>query len=133
MSKKQLEKDTEIQHIEERQEIDSNVMVDTATGMADTIDDAAERRLRWKIDFYVIPTAAMLYFLCFIDRVNIGTSISHTAKCILILAGNASLAGLDKSLGLVGFDYNILLSVFYVSYILFEIPMNWLCKLMGPG
>lgn len=118
MSKKQLEKDTEIQHIEERQEIDSNVMVDTATGMADTIDDAAERRLRWKIDFYVIPTAAMLYFLCFIDRVNIG---------------NASLAGLDKSLGLVGFDYNILLSVFYVSYILFEIPMNWLCKLMGPG
>ena len=27
----------------------------------------------------------------------------------------------------------MLLSVFYISYILFEMPMNWLCKLMGPG
>lgn len=30
--------------------------------------------------------------------------------------GNARLAGLEKDLGLEGYDYNILLSVFYVSY-----------------
>lgn len=52
---------------------------------------------------------------------------------MLTVPGNARLAGLETSLGLVGYDYNILLSVFYVSYIIFEIPMNWLCKLMGPG
>ena len=30
-------------------------------------------------------------------------------------------------------DYNAVLSVFYVSYIIFEIPLNILCKKMGPG
>lgn len=32
-----------------------------------------------------------------------------------------------------GNDYNVALSVFYVSYIVFEIPANVLCKYMGPG
>lgn len=35
-------------------------------------DPAAEARLRWKIDLYVVPTVAMLYLFCFIDRANIG-------------------------------------------------------------
>lgn len=48
-------------------------------------------------------------------------------------AGNARLAGLEKDLGLVGFDYNALLSIFYISYILFEIPSNIVCKWVGPG
>jgi MFS family permease len=30
-------------------------------------------------------------------------------------------------------DYNAVLSVFYVSYIIFEIPLNILCKKIGPG
>lgn len=32
-----------------------------------------------------------------------------------------------------GYDYNKLLSIFYISYILFEIPGNMLCKYVGPG
>lgn len=32
-----------------------------------------------------------------------------------------------------GYDYNGTLSVFYISYIIFEIPSNILCKLVGPG
>lgn len=35
-------------------------------------DPAAERRLRWKIDLYVIPTVSILYLFCYIDRANIG-------------------------------------------------------------
>jgi MFS family permease len=54
----------------------------------------------------------------FIDRANIG---------------NARLAGLEKDLNLKGYDYNQVLSVFYISYILFEIPSNVCCKWMGPG
>lgn len=34
---------------------------------------------------------------------------------------------------MTGYDYNIVLSVFFVSYIIFELPGNSLCKLMGPG
>lgn len=47
--------------------------------------------------------------------------------------GNARLAGFEKDLGLTGYDYNTALSVFYVSYILLEIPSNALCKWIGPG
>ena len=36
-------------------------------------------------------------------------------------------------MGLAGYDYNALLSIFYVAYILFEIPSNIACKWLGPG
>jgi hypothetical protein len=37
--------------------------------------------------------------MCFVDRANIG---------------NARLAGLEADLGLIGYDYNILLTCFYI-------------------
>jgi MFS family permease len=40
---------------------------------------------------------------------------------------------LEEDLGMKGNDYNLVLSVFYISYIVFEIPANLLCKYMGPG
>ncbi|KAF4979266.1 hypothetical protein FZEAL_4511 [Fusarium zealandicum] len=83
-----------------------------------TFDRKAERRLRTKIDLMIMPTICLLYLFCFIDRANIG---------------NARIAGMDKDLGMKGFDYNAALSMFYVSYIIFELPSNIVCKLMGPG
>jgi MFS family permease len=47
--------------------------------------------------------------------------------------GNARLAGLEKDLKLTGYDYNAVLSIFYISYIIFEIPSNICCKWIGPG
>lgn len=41
-------------------------------------DPAAERRLRWKLDLYTVPTVAVLYLFCFIDRANIGTPLSSS-------------------------------------------------------
>lgn len=52
---------------------------------------------------------------------------------LTIFVGNAKLANFEKDLGLTGYDYNTVLSVFYVSYILFEIPSNMACKWIGPG
>ncbi|KFH44059.1 putative transporter -like protein [Hapsidospora chrysogenum ATCC 11550] len=83
-----------------------------------TYDRRAERRLRNKIDLMIMPTICLLYLFCFIDRANIG---------------NARIAGMDMDLGMKGFDYNATLSMFYVSYIVFEMPSNVLCKWMGPG
>lgn len=48
-------------------------------------------------------------------------------------AGNARIAGMVEDLGMEGYDYNMVVSVFYISYIIFEIPVNLLCKYMGPG
>ncbi|KAI9880736.1 MAG: hypothetical protein M1823_006709, partial [Watsoniomyces obsoletus] len=81
-------------------------------------DPVEERRLVYKIDFYIIPTVALLYLFCFIDRANIG---------------NARLAGFEKDLSLTGYNYNQVLSVFYISYIIFEIPGTMACKWIGPG
>lgn len=52
---------------------------------------------------------------------------------MLNVAGNARLAGLEDDLNMAGYDYNTLLSVFYISYIVFEIPSNIACKWIGPG
>jgi hypothetical protein len=35
-------------------------------------DKAAESRLRLKIDLYIVPTVALMYLFCFIDRANVG-------------------------------------------------------------
>ncbi|KAL2022438.1 hypothetical protein VTK56DRAFT_5267 [Thermocarpiscus australiensis] len=81
-------------------------------------DPKAEAKLRTKLDLMLVPTVSLLYLFCFIDRANIG---------------NARIAGLEKDLGMSGNDYNALLSIFYISYILFEIPSNVMCKWIGPG
>ena len=47
--------------------------------------------------------------------------------------GNARLANLEDDLNLENTDYNLILSVFYVAFALFEIPATLLCKAMGPG
>lgn len=53
--------------------------------------------------------------------------------CSRCVTGNAKLAGFEKDLGLEGYDYNKVLSIFYISYIIFEIPSNMACKWIGPG
>src|SRR6202035_269240 len=76
-----------------------------------------QRKLMWKIDIHVIPWIAILYFLAFLDRVNIG---------------NARLFGLEADTGLIGNQYNIALLLFFVPYILFEVPSNLILKKMKP-
>ncbi|KAI1757898.1 MFS transporter [Xylaria castorea] len=83
-----------------------------------SFDHEAERKLRKKLDCYIVPTVSILYLFCFIDRANIG---------------NARLAGFETDLGLTGDGYNAVLSVFFISYIVFEIPSNLACKWIGPG
>ncbi|EWY97282.1 hypothetical protein FOYG_02144 [Fusarium oxysporum NRRL 32931] len=83
-----------------------------------SVDEALESKLRWKMDLRILPTVTIIYLLCFIDRANIG---------------NAKIAGLEADLKMQGYDFNVSLSIFYISYILFEIPLNLLCKRIGPG
>ncbi|KNA98233.1 hypothetical protein FOXG_02631 [Fusarium oxysporum f. sp. lycopersici 4287] len=85
---------------------------------APSVDEALESKLRWKMDLRILPTVTIIYLLCFIDRANIG---------------NAKIAGLEADLKMQGYDFNVSLSIFYISYILFEIPLNLLCKRIGPG
>lgn len=67
------------------------------------VDPKAERALVWKFDLRLLPVLAVMYLFNSLDKSNLG---------------NAKTAGLEKSLGLVGDQYNIILSVFFVPYVL---------------
>lgn len=77
-----------------------------------------ERKLVTTIDFHVLPFLCILYLLAFLDRVNIA---------------NANVAGLSRELGLENHEYNVALVIFFVPYILFEIPSNILLKKFKPN
>jgi len=76
-----------------------------------------ERKALAKIDLRVVPVLCILYLLAFLDRVNIA---------------NAALFGLKQDLKLGGNEYNTALVIFFVPYILFEIPSNALMKHFKP-
>jgi len=76
-----------------------------------------ESKLMRKIDFRVIPFLCILYLLAFLDRVNIG---------------NAKSFGLVKELNLVNVQYNTALTMFFIPYVIFEIPSNILMKKLSP-
>ncbi|POY71126.1 hypothetical protein BMF94_5883 [Rhodotorula taiwanensis] len=82
------------------------------------IDPDAEKRLRRKLDRRILPIIILIYLLTFVDRANIG---------------NARIAGLERDLHLKGLDYNILLTSFYVAYVVAELPCQMLTKWIGPG
>ncbi|KAJ5723911.1 hypothetical protein N7488_001946 [Penicillium malachiteum] len=77
-----------------------------------------ERKLMAKIDLHILPCLCVLYLLAFLDRVNIS---------------NAALLGLKDDLNIAtGMKYNIALTIFFVPYIIFEIPSNILLKKFKP-
>ncbi|KAH8666318.1 major facilitator superfamily transporter [Xylariales sp. PMI_506] len=69
------------------------------------IDPELERRVVRKIDRVLVPLVTALYLMSFLDRSNIG---------------NAQTAGLSASLGMSDAQYQWLLTIFYIPYILFE-------------
>jgi len=40
---------------------------------------------------------------------------------------------MDVDLSMIGYDYNMILSAFYIGYIVFELPAVACCKAIGPG
>ncbi|EOA84302.1 uncharacterized protein SETTUDRAFT_155576 [Exserohilum turcica Et28A] len=76
-----------------------------------SIDKAEQRRIFHKVDWRLCPMLAVLYLISHLDRANIG---------------NAKIEGLEKTLGMKGTDYNVALMVFFVPYVLFEVPSNML-------
>lgn len=47
--------------------------------------------------------------------------------------GNAKIAGMMEDLDLAGWQYNAALTVFFVPYVLFEIPSNMVLKIIRPS
>ncbi|KAK3717396.1 hypothetical protein LTR37_005785 [Vermiconidia calcicola] len=59
-----------------------------------------------------------MYLMCFMDRVIIG---------------NARLYGMEEDLGLTGNDFQLSVSILFVTYCLFEVPSNMLIRKFNPS
>lgn len=81
-------------------------------------DDPDDKKLLRKLDLHLIPTMTILYLLSFLDRVNIG---------------QAKIDGLTVTLHLSSTQYNACLSIFFVTYVIFEIPSNLILKRLRPS
>lgn len=100
----------------EKDAIETVESLSTSSDMG--FDETATKRLVRKIDVVLLPFLALLYLLSFLDRTNIG---------------NARLAGLEKSLGMTGLDYNVALAIFFPFYVAAEIPSNIMMKKTRPS
>lgn len=80
--------------------------------------DVNRRRLQLKVDACVVIPISILYLLAFLDRVNIS---------------NAQVYGMSKDLHMTrDTQYNTALVIFFVPYVVFEVPSNFILKLLKP-
>ncbi|KXJ89538.1 major facilitator superfamily domain-containing protein [Microdochium bolleyi] len=77
-----------------------------------------EKRLVRKIDLYLLPCIWIMYLMSYLDRTNIG---------------NAKIAGMERDLELTSDKYSIALVVFFIGYVLFEVPSNMILARTRPS
>ncbi|KAB5581050.1 major facilitator superfamily domain-containing protein [Coniochaeta sp. 2T2.1] len=76
-----------------------------------------ERALLRKLDFNLLPAVGILYLLSFLDRSNVG---------------NARIEGLATDLHMTGNQYLTGLTLYFIGYVIFEIPCNIILKRTSP-
>lgn len=92
---------------------------DPDANLSDAERAEIDRKLVRKLDIKLIPWLCLLYLMSFLDRTNIG---------------NAKIAGLTTDLHKMSTGkYNATLSIFFVSYALFEPIANVLLKRLRPS
>ncbi|KAF3923178.1 hypothetical protein ABW20_dc0109114 [Dactylellina cionopaga] len=112
LSKRSVEKATV-----EKVESPNDSLRDPDEGKSEEEKAELERQLIRKLDLKLIPWLCVLYLTSFLDRTNIG---------------NAKIVGLQADLHMTSGQYNAALSIFFISYALFEPFSNILLKKLRP-
>lgn len=76
-----------------------------------------EKKFLRKVDSKLLPPLTILYLLSFLDRSNVG---------------NAKLDGLTTDLHFTNNQYLFTLTIYFIAYVLFEIPANIVLKRTTP-
>ena len=98
--------------------ISAGLSADDAQFLASVPTKEQDRIFR-KVDWHLVPYLAILYLIAHLDRANIG---------------NAKISGLEESLNMTDVDYNIAVGVFFIPYVLCEVPSNYfLSKFSRPS
>ncbi|KIX00159.1 uncharacterized protein Z518_10296 [Rhinocladiella mackenziei CBS 650.93] len=91
---------------------------DPDEGLSEEERRRIDRALLWKLDLQLIPWLAFLYLISFLDRTNIG---------------NAKIDGLQEDLNMTNSEYNDTLTIFFISYSIFEPLTQVLLKRFKPS
>ncbi|KAI9253902.1 major facilitator superfamily domain-containing protein [Phascolomyces articulosus] len=92
----------------------------TANGEQNPEETALLRKLDWRI----VPWIFILYFLSVQDRANVGYAMTMNKQQGHDLATTADLSGRENNIGL---------GLFYVAYIVFEVPSNLIMAKVNPA
>ncbi|QLG72278.1 hypothetical protein HG535_0C06330 [Zygotorulaspora mrakii] len=76
-------------------------------------DKEVESAICWKFDIRILPVIAVMYLFCALDRGNVS---------------NARTAGIDDDLGIAGQEWNNMLSIFYIPFVVFALPLSLAIK-----
>jgi ACS family tartrate transporter-like MFS transporter len=79
------------------------------------MDQAVEKSAMHKVYWRLLPIAVITYFLCYVDRINVGFAA-------LTMRGD---------LGLSATDFGFAAGTFYWGYFLFEVPSNVIMEKVG--
>ncbi|KAH9889737.1 major facilitator superfamily domain-containing protein [Xylariomycetidae sp. FL2044] len=90
---------------------------DDSPSASDTEAVINEKALLRKLDMRLLPAVGILYLLSFLDRSNVG---------------NARIEGLLDDLHMTGDQYLTGLTLYFMGYVLFEIPCNIILKRTTP-
>lgn len=88
-----------------------------AAPAVETIDPAEEQKLLAKLDSVFVPIIMVVYLSCMLDRSNIG---------------NIKVAGMPTEIGATTDQFSTAVSIFYVTYVLFEAPWAIAMKKLTP-
>lgn len=101
MAEKQVIGDTKV--------VDSDPATSSLDHISVEVESALDKRVTRKVDARVVPMLCMLYLTAYLDRTNIG---------------NAKLLGLEKELHMPSNGYNTAVWVFFLTFVLMEVPSN---------
>ncbi|KAK7958056.1 hypothetical protein PG996_010502 [Apiospora saccharicola] len=76
-----------------------------------------EKKLLRKLDYNLLPAVGVLYLLSFLDRSNVG---------------NARIEGMLDDLHMTGNQYLTGLTLYFIAYVIFEVPCNIILKRTSP-
>lgn len=79
------------------------------------MDSAIEKAAMRKVYLRLLPLTMLMYFLCYIDRIN----VSFAALTM------------NKDIGLTAATYGFSSTAFYIGYVLFEVPSNLAMEKVG--
>lgn len=82
-----------------------------------TFKDKDKKLLR-KLDGHLMPAVVIMYLLNFLDRSNLAQARQGT---------------LEKDLDMVGTDFNLATSIFFVGYLVMQLPSNVLLTRVRPS